>query len=61
MPANLDASTGCWKIVYVVLLIQTNADLNHDPPTYTYCYQDPNNYFGGSFCLPENAARPVAK
>jgi hypothetical protein len=57
LPEHLDPNVGCWKIVYVVLSIQTNADLNNNPPTYTYCYQDPNGWFGGSFCVAENAAR----
>src|SRR5262245_46673758 len=51
LPASLDPTMGCWKIVYVVLSIQTNADLQNNPPTYTYCYTDPDFLFGGSFCV----------
>jgi hypothetical protein len=53
LPAEIDPTVGCWKIVYVVLYIQTNADLDNDPPTYTYCYTDPHGWFGGSFCVAE--------
>ncbi|WP_334406148.1 hypothetical protein [Bradyrhizobium sp. AZCC 2289] len=41
LPNNLDPGSGCWRIVYVVLAIQTYADLNNDPPTYTYKCTDP--------------------
>jgi hypothetical protein len=41
LPSNLDPGSGCWRIVYVVLEIQTYADLNNDPPTYTYQCSDP--------------------
>ena len=36
LPANLDPGSGCWKVIYVVLSIQTYDDLNNDPPTFTY-------------------------
>jgi hypothetical protein len=31
--------------VFVVLSVQTYADLANDPPTYTYIYDDPNHLF----------------
>jgi hypothetical protein len=45
LPINLDPGSGCWRITYVVLSIQTYADQNNDPPTYTYKYSDPNGRF----------------
>jgi hypothetical protein len=41
LPNNLDPGSGCWRIVYIVLKIQTYSDLNNDPPTYTYTCPDP--------------------
>jgi hypothetical protein len=40
---NLDPGSGSWKIVYVVLEIQTYADMNNG--TYTYQYTDPKGRF----------------
>jgi hypothetical protein len=45
LPANLDPGSGCWKICYVVLAIQTYGDMANNPPTYTYKYSDPDGRF----------------
>ena len=50
LPTDLDPNIGCWKIVYIVLSIWTNDDLNSGTPTY--CYDDPYGWFGGSRCPP---------
>ena len=36
LPTTLDSSIGCWKIVYVVLSVRTNADIING--TSTYCH-----------------------
>jgi hypothetical protein len=43
LPNNLDPGSGSWKIVFVVLEIQTYADMNNG--TYTYQYTDPKGRF----------------
>ncbi|EJN13551.1 hypothetical protein PMI42_03124 [Bradyrhizobium sp. YR681] len=43
LPTNLDPGSGAWKIVYVVLEVQTYDDLNNG--TYTYQYTDPKGRF----------------
>jgi hypothetical protein len=43
LPNNLDPGSGSWKIVYVVLEVQTYADMNNG--TYTYHYTDPKRRF----------------